>query len=287
MAEIHPEQEETALREALACDGRDLKVLLRLALAVEFRGDRAEAGRLVEQAMAYHRSYESYMAGLAQAARWKDDAGVERIARLALQYCPRDADGVYSHLGDIELAERVLSGSGPARRADFLRFLLGQKRLADALAFQSKLPVDESVDRLRLELCEMLFWQGQREEAGRLFAVMHPEFAEAGVYNTQLRSKPSSLGFDWRLSEQAQTRLQWRPGELEVKVGSHGQPLELISILVEKRKREIERVVPLWGGETGGLYWKVDEAGPKWKRVALVAPPGGDRRFQLKEVRFE
>jgi hypothetical protein len=83
-------------------------------------------------------------------------------------------------------------------------------------------------------------------------------------------------------------RLDWQPGELDVKVAGHERALEVLSILVGTPKQSMERVVPAWVGDTAGLYWQVADAGPGWKRVALLAPPGDqDRRFRLMEIRFE
>jgi|GEM_PF-1202497 len=288
VADLDPDQEEACLRAAIRSNPREFKALLRLALLVEFRGDRPQARRLIDQATGYHRSYKSYTAALTQAARWRDTNRIERFARLALEYCPKDADGIYSQLTGLGLADEVLAGADEKWRADYLRFLIGQSRLNEALAFQWKLGKSPQLDRYRLELCDRLFWNGQKQEAAELFAVLHPGFAVEGFFNSQLRSRPSSLGFDWRLSQHEKTKLNWRPGELEVKVSGHSQALELLSILVQARKRPVERVIPSWSGETDGLYWQLAEAGPKWKRVALMAPPGDrDRRFRLMEVHFE
>lgn len=288
LADLDPDQEEAYLRSAIRSNPGELKALLRLALIVEFQGDRPQAQQLIDQATSYHRSYKSYMSALTQAARWGDLARLERFSALALQYCPRDADGIYSQWTDPALADRVLSRADKKWQADYLRFLIGQSRLKEALAFQAKLGASPQLDRYRLELCELLFWNGHKQEAGELFAVLHPEFGAEGVFNSQLRSRPSSLGFDWRLSQHEKTKLNWRPGELEVKVSGHSQALELISILVEARKKPIERVTPSWGGETDGLYWQLADAGPKWQRITLLAPAGDrDRSFRLREVHFE
>ena len=164
-----------------------------------------------------------------------------------------------------------------------MRGLTGQ-----TTAFNLRLRDCPQLDRYRLELCDRLFWNGQKQEAEELFAVLHPGFAAEGFFNLKLRSRPSSLGFDWRLSQHEKTKLNWSPGELEVKVSGHSQALELLSILVQARKRPVERVIPAWSGETDGLYWQMAEAGSRWKRVALMAPPGDrDRRFRLLEVHFE
>ncbi len=288
LADLDPEQEEVCLRAAVRSNPRDLKALLRLALMVEFSGDRPRAQQLIDQATGYHHSYKSYMAALTQAVRWRDLTRIERFASLALEYCPKDADGIYSQLTDSGLADKILSRADEKWRADYLRFLIGQSRLKEALAFHRKLGKSPQLDRYRLELSDRLFWNGQEQEAAELFAVLHPSFAVEGVFNSQLRSRPSSLGFDWRLSQHKKTQLNWRPGELEVKVSGHSQALELLSILVQSRKRPAEKVVPSWSGETDGLYWQLAEAGTRWKRVALMAPPGDrDRRFRLIEVHFE
>lgn len=288
LADLMPDQEETFLRSAIRSNPRELKAILRLALIVEFKGDRNEAKDLMDQATTYHHSFKSYMAALTQAARWQDSARVEQFASLALVYCPRDADGIFSQLSSLAVAERVLAGAGEKWRADYLRFLVSQSRLKEAMAMQQKLGRSPLLDKYRLELSDRLFWAGQREEAAELFSILHPGFASDGVFNAELRSRPSSLGFDWRLSQHEKTRLNWRPGEVEVQVGKHFQALELMSILVEARNRPVQRVVPSWGGETDGLYWQMNEFGPKWRRVVLIAPPGDrDRRFRLMAVKFE
>ncbi len=287
LADLDPEREESHLRAALQSNPRELRALLRLSLLVEFSGRHTEARRLLDQATAYHRSYKSYMAALAQSARWQDTARTQRFARLALQYCPKDADGIFAQLGHSGLADQVLAGSPEKWKIDYLRFLIGQKRLTEALTHQAKLTASPLVNRYRLELCDQLFWIGYKKEAAEIFAALYPEFAAEGVFNTQLRWRPTSLGFDWRLTGHGKAKLSWRPGELEIKVAGHQEPLELVSILIEARNRSMERVIPSWDGETEGLYWQVAEAGQHWKRVALIAPPGQrERQFHLTEVRF-
>ena len=288
LADLDPDREEAHLRAAIQSNPRELKALLRLALIAEFSGDRPQALKLIDQATGYHRSFKSYMAALTQAARWQDAPRMERFALLALQYCPRDADGIFAQLADSAMAKRVLAQADPKWSTDYLRFLIGQGRLTDALRHQANLPKSPQVDRYRLELCDRLFWSGQKREASELFGATHPAFAADGFFNLQLRTQPTSLGFDWRLSQHAKTSLNWRPGEIEVKALGHSEPLELMSILVEVRKKPLERVIPSWSGDTDGLYWQWTEAGPAWKRLALVAPAGNrERRFRLMEVHFE
>ena len=69
LADLDPDQEEAHLRSAVSKNPRELKALLRLALLAEFSGDRPQALKLINQATAYHRSYQSYMAALTQSAR--------------------------------------------------------------------------------------------------------------------------------------------------------------------------------------------------------------------------
>jgi tetratricopeptide (TPR) repeat protein len=130
LADLETEEEERHLRRALQADERSLPALSRMAILEEFRGNREGARKLVDQAIRYHRSYKSYMAGLTQAARWGETSRVEELAKGALRYCPRDADGVFAQLKGVAMAERVL---GPDRREDYLRFLIGQKRFDEAL----------------------------------------------------------------------------------------------------------------------------------------------------------
>jgi hypothetical protein len=286
VADLDPDQEHRHLEQALAADPRALKALLRLALLEEFSGRRQQARQRLEEAIAYHHSYESYMAALTQAARWKELARVEQMASLALRYSPRDADGVYAQLKGVADVDRVLAPEGLGRRSDYLRFLVGQKRLGEALSYQSRLPPSPSLEKLRLELSEALFWNGHREQASQLFGTIYAEFAERGYFNERFRSRPSSMGFDWRLSEDRRVQLHWRPGEMEVKLAELPASLEVLSILVEGRGR-LGRVVPLWNGETEGLRWEVADLGGRWKRVVLVAPAGAARNFKLLEARFE
>ncbi len=287
LADLRSKREEECLRRAVQADDRYLPALLRLALIEEFRGDRHLARAWVDRAVGTHRSYQAYMAALTQAARWKDEARIVSLARQALAYCPRDADGIYSQLGALPLANKALAGADPGRRGDYLRYLLGQDRTLEALQYQSGLPPSQLVNRYRLELCERLFWKGRQTEASDLFGTLHPEFKSEGRYNLRLLTEPSSLGFDWRLRTDGKIQSTWRPGELELNLRSQGAPVEILSILVEDRGHSVSKVMALWSGQTEDLNWRVEEISPRWKRVALVASPGKDRRFQLKEVRFE
>ena len=286
LADLDPEQEQQHLQRALAADPRSLKALLRLALLDEFAGQRQQARRRIDEAIAYHHSYESYMAALTQAARWKELDRLEQMASLALRFSPRDADGVYAQMKGLSDVDRVLAAEGLGRRSDYLRFLVGQKRLGEALTYQNRLPQSPTLEKLRLELCEALFWQGDREQASQLFATLHAEFGQRGYFNERFRSRPSSLGFDWRLSEDRRLQLQWRPGEMEIKVAELKQSLEVLSILVEPRGRLL-RVAPLWSGETQDLRWEISDLDSRYKRVVLVAPAGAARNFKLLEARFE
>jgi len=287
LAEIKLSREAELLLLAIEEEPGNRQALLKLALLEEFRGDRIAAQRWIDQAMELNHSYKSYLAGLAQASRWKDLERMERIATLAFEYCPREADGVYAELCEIEQATKILMKQSLARQTDFLRFLLGQNQIAEAFEFQALLPRTESTDRYRLELCEMMFWSGRKNLAAKLFGFMHPEFAALGVFNANLRSKPSSMAFDWRLRQDSSVRSHWRPGELEVNVASHENPLELVSIFIRPGARRLYRALPVWNGEIAGLYWEASDAESDLQRFVLMAPPGAERRFVLIEVRFE
>ena len=287
LADLEPELEESHLRAALNQDQRNLQALLRLSLIEEFGGNRELAQKRTDRAILYHHNYKSYMAGLSQAARWKDSPRVEALARLALRYCPRDADGVYAQIESLDQAERILAGENQFRKADYFRFLIGQNRLAEALAFQQQLPLKAELQKLRLELCEALFWNHQRTAAARLFARMNPGFDLEGIFNARFRSHPSSLAFDWRLSQNKKTRLSWRPGEMEVSVEETADPVELLSIFLKADKTQRGNVSANWVGETEGLNWQLTEAGGGWRRLVLVAPPGLNRHFKLMELKLE
>ncbi len=287
LADLDPARETHHLNTALAEDPRNLTALLRLSLIAEFAGDHTKAASLLDQATIYHHSYRSYMAALTQAARSKCRDRVSRFASLALQYCPRDADGVYAQLLDPDQALEILATASESRQNDFLRFLLGQRRLSDAQNYQAKLNASASVDRYRLELCDLLFWNGQKADAATLFTSLHPEFAKTGTFNTQLRSRPTSLAFDWRITQHKSAKIDWRPGELDIKLENRAAPLELLSIFVEAGRRSPSRVTPLWRGDTAGLSWQIAAAGPNWNRVSLNSAAGPQHRFQLLEVHFE
>jgi len=284
LADLETDKEEQHLRRALQANERSLAALSRLAILEEFRGRREEARALTDQAIRYHRSFKSYMAGLTQASRWGEVGRVEQLAQGALIYSRRDADGVYAQLPDVGMADRILSGQ---RRTDYFRFLIGQKRYDEALTYETKLERSTPANRHRLELSEVLFWQGRREQSSQLFATLHAEYGTEGVYNARLQMRPSSLGFDWRLSEDPLVRLDWRPGEIAVKLAERQRELEVLSLLIRPKRGKVSRVQPIWTGETAELYWKLEELGDRFQRVALVVPAGGERRFQLKEVHFE
>lgn len=283
LSELDPDHEREHLRAALAADPRHLRAALKLALIEEFGGDRSAARQLMDQAVAYHRNYEAYSAALAQAGRWKQADRLATLAPTAIALCPRDYDGIWSQLADTALAERILSGPLAPQRADYFRFLIGQQRLADAEAFEARLAPGDPADRYRLQLVEQLFWKGRREQAAQIFARVHPEFSAQGIYNDKLQSQPTSLGFDWRMGRNEKTRLTWRPGEIEVVTEELAQPVEVLSIIAEQRGA----VIPLWVGETEGLRLETQALDQRYQRVAIVAPAGQPRRFQLKEVQFQ
>ena len=285
LADLDPTREAQHLSSALAADPRNLIALLRLSLLAEFAGDPDKAEALLDQATVYQHSYQSYMAALTQASRSHHRDRVAHFASLALRYCPRDADGVYTHFLDLAQASQILASTDEARQNDFFRFLLGQHRLADAQNYQAKLHSSASVDRYRLELCDLLFWDKQEAAAVALFSKLHPEFVESNTFNTQFRSQPTSLAFDWRLTRHRAVQITWRPGELDVKVDPCDAPLELLSLFVAIRRNP--RLSPLWQGDTQGLSWHIDAATPTSSRVSLLASPGSARRFQLLGVRIE
>ncbi len=283
LSELDPDQEQEHLRAALAADPRHLRAALKLALIEEFAGHRESARQRIEQAVAYHRNYEAFSAALAQAGRWKQADRLAALTPTAIALCPRDLDGIWTQLADPALAERILSGPLERHRADYFRFLIGQQRVAEAEAFEPGVASGEPADRYRLQLVEQLFWKGRREQAARIFARLHPEFSSQGIYNEKLQSQPTSMGFDWRMGRHEKTRLTWRPGEIEVVTEDLAQPVELLSIIAEKRGT----VVPLWVGETEGLRLTAEPLDQRYQRVAIIAPAGSARRFQLKEVQFQ
>lgn len=287
LADLDPAREVQHLNAALAADPRNLTALLRLSLSTEFAGDPAKAQSLLDQATLYHHSYKSYMAALTQASRSQCRDRLTHFASLALRYCPRDADGVYTQFLDLAQARQVLASTEQSRQNDFLRFLLGQRRLADAQSYQANLSSSASVDRYRLELCDLLFWDKQEDAAVALFTKLHPEFVQSGTFNTQLRSRPTSLAFDWRFTQHKTAQMNWRPGELDVKVDHRDAPLELLSLFVAARRHPHTRLTPFWTGDTQGLSWHIAAATPNWNRVSLLAAPGPARRFQLLGVQIE
>lgn len=287
LADLDPARETHHLSAALNADPRNLTALVRLSLNAEFAGDPKKAEALLDLATLYHHSYKSYMAALTQASRSKSRPRSTHFATLALRYCPRDANGVYTQFLDLEQASQVLKSSGEPHQIDFLRFLLGQHRLLDAQNYQASLTSSASLDRYRLELCDLLFLDEQHDAAAKLFAKLHPEFTQTGTFNTQLRSRPTSLAFDWRLTQHKSAHLNWRPGELAVYLETIPAPLELLSIFVDARRHPHPRITPLWKGESQNLSWQVSASSPNWNRVSLLAFPGPERRFQLLEVQIE
>ncbi len=273
LADLDPEHETTHLAKALEAEPRNLSALLRLSLHAEFSGDLARAETMLGDARRYHHSYQSYMASLSYASRRKRPEQVKEYAELALRYCPGDADGVYVLLGPVKAAAAVIP---EARQADYLRHLIGQERLEDALFYQRSLAGSEVVERQRLALGERLILNGQIEAAAEL---LKPD------YDMRFEREPRSLGFDWRLSRNPVASIHWRAGELEVAVGETRAAIEVASVFVAAVGKR--RVAASWTGETRGLSWTVAEPRPGWLRVGLVAPAGPTRRFTLREARLE
>ncbi|WP_162179960.1 tetratricopeptide repeat protein [Bryobacter aggregatus] len=279
LADRDPEREQFYLTEALREDPRNLSALLRLSLHAEFAGDQQASNLYLQQALHTHHSFQTYMAALNQAARRGDPQGIQHYASLALAYCPRDADGVYRQLGELSEAEKVVRV-----RPDFLRYLIGQNRLAEALAYEQKFRRGDPVDRYRLDLADRLLLSGQYEQAAALFSRLHPEFQQEGRFNVRFEQQPTSLAFDWRLAKHPSVTTQWRPGTLEVELGPHQNPVEVASIFTRELRQGA--VSSLWTGDTQGLAWQIASAAPGWQRVGLTVPAGAARRFQLSEVRF-
>ncbi len=275
LADFDPDHELAHLTKALSEDPRNLSALLRLALHAEFAGDLPRAERLLAEARRYHHSFKSYMASLSFAARHQQRDQIQSYARLALQYCPGDADGVYVLLGPLAQAQPVITAD---RREDYLRHLVGQNRIDEALLNQESLPASEAIDRQRLELAEKLILKADFDRAAKL---MQP--TDALGFETQ----PTSLGFDWRLSQNPLAAIHWRQGGLEVVIGETSSSLEVASIYVAASRSPRRRAMADWTGETGGLRWTIEEAAPGWLRVALTAPAGAARRFTLAKLRLE
>ncbi len=286
LAELDPDREQRWLEESVRCDPRYLPARFRLSLAAEFSSQRDAARAHIEAATHFHRSHQAFLAALAQAVRWGERERVVPLARQALRYCPRDADGIYLQL-DRDEAALVVAAAGPHRQRDYLRFLLGQNRLADAVWYEAQVGADAEWEALRLEICERLWLSGERASAAMLFGRLRPEFARAGIYNARFEQEPTSLGFDWRLSQQKGVRIGWRPGELEIQLEELAAAAELISIFVQEKEGRPARLTPIWTGDTEQLRWEARQAGERWKRYALLAPAGKARRIQIREVRFE
>lgn len=286
LADMAPEREDAFVEQALEADPRNLTALLRLALRREFAGDRNAARDLVTRATTAHRTYPAFMAALTQAARWKEPARIETLAATALEYCPRDADGVWAQLPNLAVARRVLARR-PSFQEDYLRYLIATDRADDARDLAASLPRNERFDHRRTELVELLWRKGLREEAGELFSSLSPEFDSEGTFNTRLRSRPTSIGFDWRISNDPAVQLDWRPGDLRIHLQPVTKDIEILSTWIRASKEDPRLVVPLWTGDTTGMNWRIESAGGPWRRVSLVAPAGAERRIALAEVRYE
>ena len=275
LADLDPDHELAHLTKALSEDPRNLNALLRLALHAEFGGDLPRAELLLAEARRYHHSYKSYTASLSFAVRHQQRDQIQRYARLAMQYCPGDADGIYMLLGPLTQAQPAIPAG---RREDYLRYLVGQNRIDDALVYQQSLPASEAVDRQRLALGEKLILIGDFDRAAKLIQPL-----DALGFETQ----PTSLGFDWRLSQNPLTAIHWRQGGLEVAIAETSSPFEVASIYVSAGRSPRRRAMADWTGETRGLSWSIAEASPGWLRVALTAPAGGARQFTLAKLRLE
>ncbi len=286
LAEINPDSQQRYYSLAVAADPRCLPARLGLALAAEFSGNRKLARHHIDLALAHHKTYRVFMAALTQAARWGESERKTQLARQALRYCPRDASGVFSQLNLAE-ANALLADSRPSRRLEYFRFLLGQQRWQDALSYSSQVEANLESRQLRLELTEQLFWQGQQQAAARLFAEVEPAFGRTGLYNADFAHQPSSLAFDWRLTADPAVRLDWRPGQLAVRLEPVPKPADIVSILLDSRRKPFRFARPIWSGDTPGLSWQITTLSPGWQRAVLTAPAGPQRAFTISQVSFE
>jgi hypothetical protein len=286
LAELYPDSQQRFYSLALAAEPRCLPARLGLALAAEFAGNPTEARLHIDTALSQHKTYRTFMAALTQAARWGETDRTISLARQALRYCPRDADGLFSQLTPAQ-ASSALNDSPPSLRQQYFRFLLGQQRWRDALAFSKQIENSAESRPLRFDLAEQLFWLGEREAAATLFAQIEPEFARTATYNLDFSRQPSSLAFDWRLTGDPAAQLDWRPGQLAITLKPLSAPLPLISLLLDSRRKAIRYVRPVWTGETSGLIWQITTVSPGWQRAELTAPPGPSRAFTLSQVSFE
>lgn len=284
LADLDPDREVAHLTDALAQDPRNLSALLRLTLHAEFQGNLTRSALLLAEATRFHHSYKSYMAALGFASRRNQPESVQRLAALAFQFCPGDADGIYMLLGPVSPAQTMIP---PARQADYFRFLLGQNRLDEALQLQTALPPGDEFDRHRLALSERFMLNREFDTAASLFTRFHPDFQTTGQFNLHFETQPLSLAFDWRLTQNPAASLHWRPAELEVDIGVTTAPLEVVSIFLAARSTPKRRAFPMWSGQTRGLVWELFDAAPGWHRLALTAPAGPMRRFKLTGMRLE
>lgn len=286
LADLFPEHQNRYLSLALAADSRCLPARLGLALDAEFRGDRSLARQHIDAALADHKTYRTFMAALTQAARWGEPDRVSRLAREALRYCPRDAEGVFSQIS-YKQAREILATTSPSRQQEYFRFLIGNRRWAEALDYSSQWEDLRGLEQPLLELSEQLFWQGNREQSAQLFTRLFPEFGPEGAFNLAFERQPRSLAFDWRLTESQSARLLWRPGQLDISLAPLDKPLDLLSLLLDSRTSPRRLVLPVWTGQVSGLHWHLTTLSPGWQRAVLTASPGPARNFSLSGVRFK
>lgn len=133
---------------------------------------------------------------------------------------------------------------------------------------------------LRRELAERLILNQHWEEALRL----HPDPKRGGVQNARFEVEPTSLAYDWRLAKHEAVRMEWSPGKLQIRLTELQRPQELLSQYVKHSGEELPRVAARWEGNVGNLEWRQERVHRDWVRVALVAPPGGQREVALVEV---
>jgi hypothetical protein len=280
LADLGPEKEEHYLRLAAMTENPPVDALVRLSIREEFAGNRQAALEHMDRALGIAKTYRVFLAAATQAARMGEEARLLHWARVALEYCPRDADDIFGLLAKAPRGAEVLATARAAQREDYLRFLLGKEDYLAALEFQAELPKRGRVAQLRLELAERFVVRRQWEEAARL----HEAPGGGTLENARFEKRPSSLAFDWRLAQGNGVETEWFPGKLRVKLGALDKAREVMSQYVRHAGEGLPRVEARWMGDLAGVRWHSERLHEEWVRVALVAEAGGARMFELEEV---
>lgn len=228
LAETDPENETRYWRQALAQRPRTWEALVGLALEAESQGDRAEARRLLDRAVAVNRTFRTQWARLNFLARTVQDtvqdtaqntaqeADFWPAARQTFAMSHRDRRALFELCWrmrpDGSFLLREVIGNRPPVLLDATQFLMEKDLPAARLAYArlleapylsvaetnaGRVATAEERRGVGLDLCDLDLHHGHRREAWATWQ---------GMRRRNLLTATSGRGFDWRPETRPETR---------------------------------------------------------------------------------